>query len=155
MSWWPKSVAGAVASVFGRTGAVVAAAGDYTAAQVTNAADKAAAAAQTFTGIVGSLVGAHLNPIVAGALPPVAPASGVAFQCSSTRDVLLVVPITATLAAGTCVVALSPDNVTFSNLVTMTPGIATSIDAITLQVPAGWWVRLTVSNATIGTGTYY
>ncbi len=46
---------GAVASVFGRTGAVVAAAGDYAAAQVTNAADRTAAnvyasgAKQTFT----------------------------------------------------------------------------------------------------------
>jgi hypothetical protein len=40
----------AVDSVFGRSGAVTAATGDYTAAQVTNAADKASASVQTFTG---------------------------------------------------------------------------------------------------------
>lgn len=38
-----------VASVFGRTGAVVAASGDYTAAQVTNAADKSSVTIQSFT----------------------------------------------------------------------------------------------------------
>ena len=42
----------AVTTVFGRTGAVVATSGDYTAAQVTNAADKSAAANQTFAGNV-------------------------------------------------------------------------------------------------------
>lgn len=39
-----------ITSVFGRTGVVVAAAGDYSAAQVTNAADKSSAATQVFTG---------------------------------------------------------------------------------------------------------
>jgi len=37
--WGPMSQAGAVGSVFGRTGTVAAASGDYTAAQVTNAVD--------------------------------------------------------------------------------------------------------------------
>lgn len=49
---WVKG--GAVASVFGRTGAVVAASGDYTAAQVTNAADKSSASIQTFTGALAT-----------------------------------------------------------------------------------------------------
>jgi hypothetical protein len=44
----------AVSSVFGRTGAITAQTGDYTAAQVTNAADKSAAGTQIFTGNVGS-----------------------------------------------------------------------------------------------------
>jgi hypothetical protein len=39
-----------VTSVFGRTGAITAQSGDYTAAQVTNAADKSSASQQTFTG---------------------------------------------------------------------------------------------------------
>lgn len=39
-----------VTSIFGRTGAVAAAAGDYTAAQVTNAADKIASSIQSFAG---------------------------------------------------------------------------------------------------------
>jgi hypothetical protein len=41
-----------VSSVFGRTGAVAAVSGDYTAAEVTNAADKSAATTQAFTGEV-------------------------------------------------------------------------------------------------------
>lgn len=44
------SSSGAVTSVFGRTGAVVAATNDYTAAQVTNAADKSSSSQQTFSG---------------------------------------------------------------------------------------------------------
>lgn len=43
---------GAVSSVFGRTGAVVAASGDYTAAQVTNAPDLSSASIQAFSGPV-------------------------------------------------------------------------------------------------------
>jgi hypothetical protein len=53
-----------VTSVFGRAGAVVATSGDYTAAQVTNAADKSSASAQTFTAQIQSptaLVGIPSN----------------------------------------------------------------------------------------------
>lgn len=46
------SVTYPVTSVFGRTGAVVATNGDYTADQVTNAADKASASTQAFTGAI-------------------------------------------------------------------------------------------------------
>lgn len=45
---------GSVTSVFGRSGVVVATSGDYTAAQVTNAADKSSSSAQTFSGGVVS-----------------------------------------------------------------------------------------------------
>lgn len=48
------TVIGPVISVFGRTGAVVAVTGDYTAAQVTNAADKASASAQVFSGALST-----------------------------------------------------------------------------------------------------
>jgi hypothetical protein len=41
--------------------------------------------------------------------------------------------------------------------VTIPPG--TTLDsfvmAIDVNVPAGWYVKLSVSNATIGTGTYF
>lgn len=43
-----------VTSVFGRTGAVTAATGDYTAAQITNAADKSSASTQAFSADVTS-----------------------------------------------------------------------------------------------------
>ena len=59
----------------------------------------------------------------------------------------------------TCKVELSPDNVTFSTLVTVTQPVGTvfdgSIEAVQLIVPAAWRVKLTVVNATLGTGTYY
>ena len=45
-------VSASVNSVFGRTGAIAASVGDYTAAQVTNAADKSSAATQVFTGSI-------------------------------------------------------------------------------------------------------
>lgn len=246
----------AVLSVFGRTGAVVATSGDYTAAQVTNAADLSSASPQVFTSEVdsgattgqtaigpigtagaaglrlgsagpimqrvtntetslsGSLdcleslnflgkgstgrlgqvgpsnepglrlggdsnfyrsaanvlkadscliaLGIAANPITSGALPTVSPSSGTAFQCSTTRDVFLTVPVTFNPTAGaaaTCLVQLSPDNVTFSALSTesIPAGITFdgTVDSVRLQVPAGWYVKLTVTNATLGTGTYY
>lgn len=208
-----------VDSVFGRTGVVVATAGDYVASQVTNAADKASAATQTFTGslvapagktitadaaaasarigavgpsgeaalllgtdtaiyrvnagaidVQGSLAvdaGANITnvcranggfktgAITAGALPTVAPVSTTAFQCLTARDVFLVVPVTYTLIAGTCKVELSPDNVTYSTIVTYAPASAGAVDTVQLQVPAGWYVKLTTTNAVLGTGTYY
>jgi hypothetical protein len=60
-----RSSGGAVSSVFGRTGAVTAANGDYAAAQVTNAA--ATNATQTFTGsntFAGALVMSGANPFL-------------------------------------------------------------------------------------------
>ena len=54
ISAWPSGGGGAVSSVFGRTGAVTAASGDYTAAQVTNAMSLSPAAAQTVYNSGGS-----------------------------------------------------------------------------------------------------
>jgi len=111
---------------------------------------------------VGAAGGLAANPIASGALPTVAPVSGTAFQCSTTRDVYLTVPFTgdATNNAATCKVEVSPDNVTFSTLNTvsiaaalnLTGAIDLSVDCI---VPAGWRVKLTATHGTLGTGTYY
>lgn len=77
------SVANTVTSVFTRTGAVTASSGDYTAAQVTNAADKNSGSQQNFTGEVKSpdfvaagLTGAVAASRYAGATASGAPASG-------------------------------------------------------------------------------
>ena len=77
------SVGNQVTSVFTRTGAVVAASGDYTAAQVTNAADKSSGSQQNFTGevkspdfVAGGLTGATAASRYAGATASGAPASG-------------------------------------------------------------------------------
>jgi hypothetical protein len=84
MSGFPRGGGGtgAVTSVFTRTGAVVAVSGDYTAAEVTNAADTSSASAQVFsaeveaptlgtTGITGITAGRFLGVCAAGG-----PASG-------------------------------------------------------------------------------
>jgi hypothetical protein len=107
--------------------------------------------------------GAALNPITDSALPTTSAfASGTAKQIHATRDVFLSVPITtdATANAATCAVALSPDNSTFSTLYTLTSSVAVNtvgavVLPVSLYVPAAWYVKLTVSHATIGTGTYY
>lgn len=74
---------GAVSSVFTRTGAVVAQAGDYTAAQVTSAADLSSSSQQAFTGevsapdyVASGLTGATAASRYVGATTSGAPASG-------------------------------------------------------------------------------
>jgi hypothetical protein len=80
---WTTPTTAPVASVFTRTGAVVAAGGDYTAAQVTNAADKSNATTQTFTGnvsapahIAAGLTGATAASRYVGATTGGAPTTG-------------------------------------------------------------------------------
>ena len=62
-------------------------------------------------------------------------------------------------AAATCTVALSPDNTTYSTIEVKTVPIGTALDsfimATQVQVPAGWYVKLTVVQATIGTCTWW
>lgn len=77
------SVGNLVTSVFGRTGVVAATSGDYTAAQVTNAADKSSGSTQTFTSAVAApdfapsgLTGATAASRYVGATASGAPASG-------------------------------------------------------------------------------
>src|SRR5207253_139303 len=52
-----------------------------------------------------------------------------------------------------------PDNTTYTNVGTPTEPVGLTFDGtvhlLTIPVPAGWYVKLTVTNATIGTGTYY
>lgn len=77
------SVGNQVTSVFGRTGVVAAASADYTAAQVTNAADKSSGSQQAFTAEVAApdfapagLTGATAAGRYVGATTSGAPASG-------------------------------------------------------------------------------
>lgn len=77
------AIPGGVTSVFGRTAAVTAQTGDYTAAQVTNAADLSSSSQQAFTGEVkapdfaaAGLTGATAASRYVGATASGAPASG-------------------------------------------------------------------------------
>ncbi|HEV2403741.1 MAG TPA: hypothetical protein VGS08_06100 [Candidatus Saccharimonadales bacterium] len=80
---WQTPATAPVTSVFGRTGAVTAQSGDYTAAQVTNAADKSSGSTQTFTGnlsapavVAAGLSGATAASRYVGATSSGAPSSG-------------------------------------------------------------------------------
>ena len=113
-------------------------------------------------GPANSIGGYKTLAITAGALPTLALTSGVAAQNPVQRDVHLVVPVTFNPTAGaaaTCLAHLSPDNVTFSTLGTETEQAGVALDGtihlLTLFVPYAYWIKLTATNATIGTGTYY
>jgi hypothetical protein len=112
----------------------------------------------------GSGVGGGIwtSPQSSGALPTTTFVSGTGKQIDASQDRNLTVPVTFNPTAGaaaTCVVALSPDNSTYSTLGTETEpaGIAFdgTIHLLRVYVPAVWYVKLTATNATIGTGTYY
>ena len=85
--WAPQNQTGGVTSVFGRTGAVTGQSGDYTAAQVTNAADTtnfnsyAAGATQTF---LPSVNGAGIQ-IAPGPLPSIASAGALAVDSADSN----------------------------------------------------------------------
>jgi hypothetical protein len=93
--------------------------------------------------------------IASGALPTVTFTSTTGAQVDTTSDRFVSVPITYTLLASTCKVELSPDNVTYSTIVTKSPGVAGDVDTIDLYVPAAWYVKLTTTNATIGAAAYW
>ena len=97
-----------------------------------------------------------------GALSTVSPSSGTAFTLAAASDTFLVCPVTMNPTAGaaaTCKVELSPDNSTFSIVGIETVPLGVTFDGtirlISLRVPAAWYVKLTVVNATLGTATYF
>lgn len=114
-------------------------------------------------GAVATLSGWKTKVITKNSLPTVALSSGIGAQVSTVRDIDLAYPVTFTPTAGaaaTCLVELSPDNTTYSTLVTVTVPAGTALDSfvqpVSVHLPANWWVRLTTTNATLAaSGTYY
>jgi hypothetical protein len=107
-------------------------------------------------------LGPRLNPLISGALPTATLASGTGGQLSTARDVDSVTPFTgdATNNAATCKIELSPDNVTYTTLNTVSIAAALNLTGaldqnINVAVPAGWYVKLTAVHGTLGTTTYY
>lgn len=162
----------AVDSVFTRTGAVVAASGDYAVGQVTGAAPLAG---PTFTGTVTvpaavAVTAAprlnQLSPVatvVSGALATQQLVSGTGAQIITTRDAETHTPVTfnpGVATTATCQVELSPDNTTYSSMATWTVPVGVALDGtiqdVTVRVPAGWYLRLTVNaQAALGVTTKY
>jgi len=89
--------------------------------------------------------------------------SGVGGQLSVTQDVHSYTPVTFNPTAGaaaTCLVQIGyPPTPTYVTLWTETEpaGIALdgTIHGLNVYVPVGWYLKLTATNATIGTTTYY
>lgn len=102
------------------------------------------------------------NPLTSGALPTVSLSSGVAGQVSTTRNVTAAMLVTfdATNNVASVKVELSPDNSTFTSLGTASIAAAVNntgaiANLITVPVPAGWWVKVTLVHATLTSTTYY
>jgi hypothetical protein len=101
--------------------------------------------------------------IVSGTLPQLgAWASGTAQQNPTSRSIVVPLAVTgdATNNIATCAIAVSPDNVTFTTVATASFAAAvnnTGAIAVPVNVvlPAGWWVKLTLSHTTIATSSYY
>ena len=102
-----------------------------------------------------------VGTITSGALPTVTLVSGTGAQVSTARDVETYTVVTnddsANVASAT--VALSPDNVTYS-----TVGVVSQVAAVndagavgqlvTVRVPAGWYLKITLVHMTMGDTTY-
>ncbi len=160
-----------VTSVFGRGGAVVATLGDYTAAQVTNAADKNSATTQTFSGIVNSSLGLASPVVSSGAMPSLstimshvaALTLNTADQNTTGRDIVVTVALSTTTASNNNVtLQISADNVTYTTclrLAVPTTVTGSITDSFQVIVKAGYWLQWsanTGSNISIaGTPIYY
>lgn len=116
---------------------------------------------QVNASLVTASSGFATTAITSGSLPTVGSwVSGTAQQINTERDVDICMPVTYTPtsgAAATCAVALSPDNTTYSTVGTESVPLGTALDSfvrlITLRVPAGWWIRFTVTNGSVSSST--
>jgi hypothetical protein len=102
-------------------------------------------------------------PIVSGALPNTgAWVSGTAKQNPVARPITVNVEVVtdATNNVATCVVAISPDNVTYTTL--GTPGASAAQNNLGAEthlscvpLPQGWWIKLTLAHTTVAASVYY
>ncbi len=101
--------------------------------------------------------------ITAGTLPNTgAWSSGTAKVNPVARQIVVVVEAVtdATNNAATCAIAISPDDSTYTTV--GTPGVAQAVNnlgAVTLvtsvTVPAGWFIKLTLTHTTVAASLYY
>lgn len=101
--------------------------------------------------------------LTSGALPDLgAWVSGTPKQNPVNRQVTVNVEVVGDHSANvaTAAIAISPDNVTYTTIGTPgasaainTSGAVTSLAAVTL--PEGWWIKVTLSHATVAPSVYY
>lgn|SRR5882724_3266542 len=102
-------------------------------------------------------------PITSGTLPNTgAWVSGTAKVNPVSRAITVAVEIvgSATNAIASCVVAISPDNSTYTTLAT--PSLAAAVNntgaitmGVTVPLPQGWYIKLTFANVTVAASFYY
>jgi hypothetical protein len=102
-------------------------------------------------------------PITSGGLPNLgAWVSGTAKVNPVTRSITATVEVVTagTNTIATCVIALSPDNATYTTLAT--PGAVAAqnntgatTQAVQVRIPQGWYIKLTFANCTVAASIYY
>lgn len=97
-----------------------------------------------------------------GALPTVSVISGTAIQIVATRDFYVWIPITFNATAiltATARIEISADNITYSTVSTENYpallGLLGTVRSICVPLRAGYYLRVTVTNATIGTCSFW
>lgn len=162
---WQTPSSAPVSSVYSRTGAVTASSGDYTAAQVTNAADKSSASQQTFTGnlsspayIAAGLTGATAASRYVGATASGAPSSGTFAIGDFTIDQTGKLWICT--AAGTPGTWLSVQKTmrvertyTVSGLLAVPSGASSFLPPFFMPIPTGQSAKLVAVRAQVRGGT--
>ena len=130
-----------VTSVFGRTGAVAATSGDYTAAQVTNAADTSASSTQSFA---GGVVSTH-------------PTSGIGYTSgaggSVTQATSKTTGVTLTKVTGRVIMNNSALTTGASASFTLTNSAIGSVDIVGVSVIGGFATSGTYTAQVLNTGT--
>lgn len=98
--------------------------------------------------------------VVSGALATQQLVSTTGAQINTTRDTNTYTAVTYDNSGSdaTLKVELSPDNTTYSTLATITwktftGAVAANIAMLPIRVPAGWYIKLTTTNATLGLTT--
>jgi hypothetical protein len=102
-------------------------------------------------------------PITSGTLPNTgAWVSGTAKVNPVSRAITVAVEVVTagTNTIATCVIAISPDNSTYTTLAT--PGASAAQNntgatttAVTVPLPQGWYIKLTFANCTVAASVYF
>lgn len=75
--------------------------------------------------------------------------SGTGHQVSTTLDTTVFINTT---TAGSAAIALSPDGTTYTTLLSQTTAATHSF---CIPVPAGWYIKVTLTTSSFGTNHYY
>lgn len=104
-------------------------------------------AMQADLGPVGSTRGGHTRAV---ATPTIT--TGTAYHNALPYDVRLTVQVA---TAGTVAIAISPDGTTYTTLEAARAVAATGAGNVTVDIPAGWYAKLTATTTVLGSAFAY